>query len=201
MVFNIEITLIVLGAYLLGSISTAVIICKVFNLPDPRLSGSKNPGTTNVLRLGGKLPAIFTLIGDFLKGFIAVMLAKQLDLPSLVISLVMIAVFVGHLYPIFFHFHGGKGVATAFGVLTAFSLALGLGLASSWLLVVTCTRISSLGALVASALAIISGWLVFAPTYSLTITIIVCLLLVRHKQNIMRLIRGQEPKIGQNLNN
>lgn len=183
-------------AYLLGSISSAVIICKLWHLPDPRVCGSNNPGTTNVLRIGGKLPAILTLFCDALKGILAVLIAKQINILPIGLAIVMVAVFLGHLYPIFFRFQGGKGVATAFGVLLAFSWQLGLLLAGIWGVVVFTSKISSLGAIVASLVAVYCGWWIFDSIYSYSITLIVILLLLRHKQNISRLLKGEEARIG-----
>jgi glycerol-3-phosphate acyltransferase PlsY len=191
-----KIFLATIFAYLLGSVSSAIIICKLFRLPDPRACGSNNPGTTNVLRIGGKLPAILTLFGDVLKGFIAVLIAKQINILSIGIATVMVSVFFGHLYPAFFRFRGGKGVATALGVLLAFSWQLGLLLIVVWIGVVVISKISSLGAIIASLIAICCGWWAFDPVYSWAITIISSFLLFRHKQNIMRLFNRQEPKIG-----
>ncbi len=183
-------------AYLLGSISSAVIICKLWHLPDPRVCGSNNPGTTNVLRIGGKLPAILTLFCDALKGILAVLIAKQINILPIGLAIVMVAVFLGHLYPIFFRFQGGKGVATAFGVLLAFSWQLGLLLAGIWGVVVFTSKISSLGAIVTSLVAVYCGWWIFDSVYSYSITLIVVLLLLRHKQNISRLLKGEEVRIG-----
>ena len=182
-------------AYLLGSISSAIIICKLWRLPDPRVAGSNNPGTTNVLRIGGKLPAILTLVGDALKGVIAVLIAKQINILPIGLAIVMVAVFLGHLYPVFFRFQGGKGVATAVGVLLAFSWPLGLLVIGVWGAMVFVSKISSLGAIAAAIVAAYCGWWVFDLVYSCAITCIVVLLLFRHKQNIVRLYKGEEPKI------
>jgi glycerol-3-phosphate acyltransferase PlsY len=190
-----KIILATIFAYLLGSVSNAIIICKLYRLPDPRACGSNNPGTTNVLRIGGKLPAILTLFGDVLKGFFVVMLANQINILPIGIAMVMVAVFLGHLYPVFFRFQGGKGVATAIGILLAFSWQLGLLLIVIWTCVVSITKISSLGAIIVSLVAIYCGWWMFDFPYSWVITIIACLLLFRHKQNIIRLLHGEELKI------
>ena len=187
--------LFILIAYIIGSISSAIIVCKLLRLPDPRSAGSNNPGTTNVLRVGGKFPAILTLFGDVLKGVIAVLLVKYFNLPSSAVALVMFAVFLGHLYPVFFHFQGGKGVATTFGAMLAFSWQFGLLLVGIWLLVFFVSKVSSLSAIVASIAAIGFAWWLFEPTYSITITLMVALLLFRHRQNIVRLLGKQELKV------
>lgn len=182
-------------AYLLGSISSAIIICKLWRLPDPRGAGSNNPGTTNVLRIGGKLPAVLTLVGDALKGIIAVLIVKQINILPVGVAIAMVAVFLGHLYPIFFRFQGGKGVATAVGVLLAFSWPLGLLVIGVWAAMVFASKISSLGAIAAAIVAAYCGWWVFDPVYGCAITCMVVLLLFRHKPNIVRLYKGEEPKI------
>ena len=192
----IQIILFVLIAYLIGSISSAIIVCKLLRLPDPRSTGSNNPGTTNVLRVGGKFPAILTLFGDVLKGVIAVLLVKYFNLHSFTVALVMFAVFLGHLYPVFFRFKGGKGVATTFGALLAFSWPFGLLLVGIWLLVFFVSKVSSLSAIVASIAAVCFAWCLFEPVYGITITLMVMLLLFRHKQNIVRLLGKQELKVG-----
>ena len=186
------IILFVLFSYLLGSISSAVLICWAWKLPDPRTVGSNNPGATNVYRIGGKFPAVFALVGDLLKGGIAVVIAKCFNYGNLEISLVMLAVFFGHLFPVFFKFRGGKGVATAFGALLAFSWQLGGLLLFSWLTVFAITRVSSLSAIISSLIAVIYAWTMFEPIYGCTITFMMILLLFRHKSNIWRLFKGQE---------
>ena len=192
----LTIIIAVVLAYLLGSVSSAIILCKLLRLPDPRTCGSNNPGATNVLRIGGKIPAILTLFGDVLKGAIAVLVVKQINILPLGLAMVMVAVFLGHLYPIFFRFQGGKGVATAFGVITAFSWQLGLLLAAVWLIVVLISKISSLGAIIAALVAVCYSWWFFDAVYGGAISVIVLLLLFRHRQNIKRLLKGQEPKVG-----
>jgi acyl phosphate:glycerol-3-phosphate acyltransferase len=138
-------------AYLLGSVSCAIITCKIMGLPDPREQGSGNPGATNVMRFGGRKAAGITLVGDFLKGFIPVYLANALSLPPLLQGLIGLAAFLGHLYPVFFGFKGGKGVATSLGVLLGFSWMLGVAVIGTWLAVYKLGKISSLSALIASA--------------------------------------------------
>lgn len=184
-------------AYLLGSVSSAIIVCRLSGLPDPRSEGSKNPGATNVLRLGGKKLAALTLLGDVLKGFIAVKLAMWFNPNPLNIAPVMLAVFLGHLYPIFFNFKGGKGVATAFGAIAGLSWLVGALLIGTWGLMVFLFRFSSLAALVSALLAPIFVALLLNIQYAIPVLIITFILLWRHRGNIDRLIKGTEPKLGQ----
>ena len=192
-------------AYLIGSISFAVVVSKCMRLPDPHSYGSGNPGATNVLRTGNKLAAVLTLIGDALKGYIAVMLARILlgdesltsTLGSWVLCGVVIAVFLGHLFPIFHGFKGGKGVATACGILFGINWVLGLATLSTWIIVAMFMRYSSLAALAAA---------VFGPIYFVFLfgfqpmgwaLLVVCLLLIwRHRSNIRNLMNGTESRIG-----
>ncbi|MGB7184123.1 MAG: glycerol-3-phosphate 1-O-acyltransferase PlsY [Burkholderiaceae bacterium] len=188
-------------AYLLGSISFGVVVSKLFGLADPRSFGSGNPGATNVLRTGNKTAALLVLLGDALKGFIAVYVAKafasQYGLDGLAITLVAIAVFVGHLFPVWHKFQGGKGVATAAGVLLALSPLFGLAVLMTWVIIAFFFRYSSLAALIAA---------VFAPMYylflfgtritALAVFVISVLLIWRHAGNIGRLIAGKESRIG-----
>lgn len=184
-------------AYCIGSVSSAILVCRLWQLPDPRTEGSNNPGATNVLRIGGKVPAIITLLGDALKGVIPVLLAVHFELPAVLISAIMLAAFLGHLFPAFFGFQGGKGVATAIGAILALSWQVGLCVIATWLAVVAITRISSLGAICASIAApLIAYGFLSNPFYTATIGIMTVLLLYRHKGNIERLIRGQESKVG-----
>lgn len=194
-------SLFCLLAYLLGSLSSAIIVCRVAGLPDPRSQGSKNPGATNVLRLGGKKLAAITLLGDVLKGFLPVFIAVHLLQPPLLISLVMIAVFLGHLYPVFFGFQGGKGVATAFGAILALSWLTGLALALTWGLVAYLTRLSSLAALVTALLAPIYTFFLTEKFYALPVLFMSLFLIWRHRSNIQRLLKGQEPKMGSSSKN
>lgn len=193
--------LFVVGAYLIGSISFAVVVSKVFGLADPRTYGSKNPGATNVLRSGSKKAAILTLLGDGFKGWLAVWLAlqfgNQFGIDATGIALVVIAVFLGHLWPVFFRFVGGKGVATALGVLLAVNGWLGLATLGTWLIVAYAFRYSSLAALVASIFAPVYYFFLFgvSPTLYAIIAMSV-LLLYRHKANIANLLAGKEGRIG-----
>ena len=188
---------LILFAYLLGSISTAIIVCRLAGLPDPRTQGSGNPGATNVLRIGKKKHAVMTLVGDFLKGLVPVLLAQATGATPLTLALVAMAAFLGHLYPVFFHFKGGKGVATAFGVLLGLSWQVTLAAIATWLVVVAATRISSLSALTAAVLAPFYAWL-FAPypEFIGMMAVMSLFLIWRHKSNIQRLVRGEEKRFG-----
>lgn len=193
----LEVLLVVLFAYLIGSLSFAVILSRVFGLPDPRSYGSGNPGATNVLRSGRKAVAALTLLGDALKGAVAVWLAQWATavwgLPAYAPALAGLAAFVGHLWPVFFGFKGGKGVATALGLLLALNSWLGLACAGSWLLVFLATRISSLSALVAAGLAPVYIWLLGGQWVdTLAILGVALLIFWRHQANIGRLLRGEE---------
>lgn len=183
-------------AYLLGSVCSAIIVCKLLRLPDPRTQGSNNPGATNVMRIGGKKAAIITLAGDMLKGVPLVLLAQYLHLTPDLISAIGLAAFLGHLYPVYFKFEGGKGVATALGVLLALYWPLGLGVIGVWLTVFAVFRISSLSSLLAFTVAPIAAWFI-CPSYMLGIFGMSVLLIARHKQNIKALLKGEERKFGE----
>lgn len=184
-------------AYLLGSLSSAVITSRLMGLPDPREEGSKNPGATNVLRLGGKKAAIITLVGDLLKGVVPLTVAKAWNAEESVLALVGLAAFLGHLYPVFFGFKGGKGAATALGVLAGYSWLVGLFALLTWLTVAFASRISSLAALTAAALAPAYVWLVLGSPVLTVATALMCAILFwRHKSNIQRILRGEESKFG-----
>lgn len=186
----------ILAAYLVGSVSSAIIICKFFRMPDPRTSGSSNPGATNVLRLGGRLPASLTLMSDILKGFVPVCVASQW-LGSWGLGFIALAAFVGHLYPVFFKFKGGKGVATFIGAIFALNWLLGVSFCTVWLLVAISTRYSSLAALVASVCLPFVAYS-FQPRLDVVaVSLMVAFILLRHKVNIQRLLSGTESKIGQ----
>ncbi len=187
----------VIAAYLLGSISFAVVTSKVFGIADPRTYGSGNPGATNVLRSGKKAAAALTLLGDAAKGWLAVFVAMQLDLSDVQIVLVALAVFLGHLFPIFLSFKGGKGVATALGVLLALSGWLGLAVLATWLFMAVVFRYSSLSALVAAIAAPLYAFMLGLPREWVLASLVMSLLLVwRHKSNIQNLLAGKENKIG-----
>jgi glycerol-3-phosphate acyltransferase PlsY len=184
-------------AYLLGSVSSAIVIARLFGLKDPREVGSGNPGATNILRYGGKKAAILTLLGDVLKGAVPVLIAHVLGADSVILALTMLAAFLGHVFPVFHGFKGGKGVATAFGALTAMNGWVGLALVGSWLVMAVITRYSSLSAITVSVLAPVYVW-VFTrnPALILATGIMALFLLWRHRSNIQKLLAGTETKIG-----
>ncbi|MCC5452679.1 MULTISPECIES: glycerol-3-phosphate 1-O-acyltransferase PlsY [Gammaproteobacteria] len=188
------ILLMMLIAYLLGSISSAVLVCQLFRLPDPRFHGSGNPGTTNVLRLGGKFPAVLVLVFDILKGTIPVWGSYFLKIEPVWLGAVGICACIGHIYPIFFGFKGGKAVATALGAMMPIGLDLAGLLIGSWLTVVLVTGYSSLGAIMTVALAPLFTWWI-KPLYTLPVFMLSLLIIARHRENILRLYRGQESKI------
>jgi len=185
--------LLIPAAYLLGSVSCAIITCRMMGLADPREQGSGNPGATNVMRIGGKKAAGITLLGDLLKGFLPVFLTNSLGMSSLLQALIGIAAFLGHLYPVFFGFKGGKGVATSLGVLLGFSWVLGFAVIGTWLLVYKLRKISSLSALTASVLSPIYAWFILGDKIIVSAAaVMMVFLLVRHKGNIQRLLAGEE---------
>jgi len=195
--------LLILGAYLLGSISFAVVVSKCMALPDPYTYGSKNPGATNVLRTGNKKAALFTLLGDALKGWAAVLIARMVlgAEPSgsleWVLCAVIIAVFLGHLFPLFHSFRGGKGVATACGILFGINFFLGLATLSTWLIVAFFTRYSSLAAIAAALFAPLYYIFLFGFHPVVLALVIMCVLLIwRHRSNIQNLMNGSETRIG-----
>jgi len=191
--------LFILTAYLLGSVSSAIITCKIMGLPDPRTFGSNNPGATNVLRIGGKsakIAAAITLFGDSLKGFIPVFIALLSGLEYQIIALIGIAAFLGHLYPIFFGFNGGKGVATAFGVILAVNYWVALALLLTWLIMAFGLKISSLSALIAAVLAPVFMWFIMPVNEYLLMSLFISIvLIIRHRSNISNLLSGKEGKI------
>lgn len=192
----ITVLMIVIG-YLAGSISTAILVCRAMGLPDPRNEGSRNPGATNVLRFGGKKAAAITLAGDFLKGLLPVLLARLAGLEDLGLALTALAAFLGHLYPVFFGFEGGKGVATAFGAILGLSWPVALAALVTWLFMAFVVRISSLSALTAAVLTPLLGWWFNLPfAYNAAILAMVVLLIWRHRSNIRNLLAGAEDKIG-----
>jgi glycerol-3-phosphate acyltransferase PlsY len=180
-------------AYLVGSISSAIIICRLMGLPDPREQGSGNPGATNVMRIGGKKAATITLLGDLLKGLIPVYVANLLGVPVDLLAVIGLAAFMGHLYPVFFRFKGGKGVATSIGVLLGFSWLLGFAFIGTWLLIYKVGKISSLSALCASILSPLYAWFMLGDVFIVGASVIMMMFLLwRHKSNIQRLIAGDE---------
>ncbi len=188
--------LLIFAAYLLGSISSAIIVCRLLSLPDPRGQGSGNPGATNVMRIGGKKAAAITLIGDMLKGLIPVLIAKFLGASIAIQALVAVAAFLGHLYPVFFGFRGGKGVATALGVLLGLHWPVGLLTIATWLVIARLFNISSLAALLSILVTPLYIWWLI-PERSLMIAMLFMgtLLFWRHRTNIRDLLAGSEGKI------
>ena len=196
-----NITIGIVLAYLLGSISFAVLMSKIFRLADPRTYGSKNPGATNVLRSGNKLAAVLTLVGDCAKGWLAVWLALRLDeqlaFGETGIALIALAVFLGHLWPVFLRFAGGKGVATALGVLLGLNPILGLATLVTWIVIAYAFRYSSLAALVAAVFAPFYYGLLFGSDIKLLAVLIMSgLLIYRHHKNIGNLLTGKESRLG-----
>ena len=191
----------VIAAYLIGSLSFAVIVSKYYGMDDPRTYGSGNPGATNVLRSGKKKAAALTLLGDALKGLVAVVLARclqdALNLSDITIAAVAVTALVGHMWPLFFGFKGGKGVATALGVLLALSPATALVCAAIWLVMAFGFKVSSLAALAATVAApLVAFWLMPYPSWAWATVVIAVLVLYRHKSNIQNLLQGKEGKIG-----
>ncbi|MCP3673089.1 MAG: glycerol-3-phosphate 1-O-acyltransferase PlsY [Gammaproteobacteria bacterium] len=183
--------IVLLAAYLFGSISSAIIVCKMMGLSDPRDMGSHNPGTTNVLRIGGRKAAILTFSGDILKGIIPVLIAKYFDFSALWLSAVVVASFLGHCLPIFFSFNGGKGVATAFGAVTTMNWQIGLIILLTWVLIFFIFRISSLAGLSSALILPASTW--YLSTESLLpMTLMSLLMIWRHQDNIRNLLSGKE---------
>ena len=191
----IDLALIV-AAYLLGSISSAIIVCRLMGLPDPRTEGSNNPGATNVLRIGGRKAAAITLLGDSIKGLIPVLLCHLFGRGPEVLALAGLAAFLGHLYPVFFGFKGGKGVATALGVQFGWHWLIGLAVAGTWLFMAKVARISSLAALISMALAPLVVWLIWPAAELVAAQVVITILLFwRHRSNIRNLIQGSEGRI------
>lgn len=187
----------IVAAYLLGSIAFGILISKLYGLPDPRTVGSGNIGATNVARSGKKLAAVLTLLGDAFKGWFPVWLALQSGMLMWVVSATALAVFFGHLYPIYHGFKGGKGVATALGVMLAISPLLGLATLVTWILVFAISRYSSLGAIVAAALAPVFAWLLLPyKDYVIAVLIMSVFLIWRHRSNIQKLLAGTESGFG-----
>jgi len=198
---NLPAILAILIAYLIGSLSFAVIVSKLMGLPDPHSYGSGNPGATNVLRTGKKLAALLTLLGDAGKGWLALWLAQryatEFALTDITLAGVAFAVFIGHLFPLFFRFQGGKGVATAAGILLAINVWLGLATLATWLIIVVFFRYSSFAAIAASVFAPFYTFLLLGLTPYLPAVLAMCLLLIwRHRENITKLLNGSESKLG-----
>lgn len=194
---HLDLVLACLIAYLFGSLSSAVLVCRFMRLADPRTRGSQNPGATNVLRISGKKAALLTLAGDILKGVLPVLAAKYYGFHSFALSLVAFFAFVGHLYPVFFRFQGGKGVATLLGVSFALAWPFGLALVLTWLGMALSFRYSSLAALLMSLCAPFYAWYFLGGNSAYMIAVMSLLLIIRHRQNIKNLATGTEHKIGQ----
>ncbi len=187
-----------LGGYLAGSIPFAVIVSRALALPDPRTYGSGNIGATNVLRSGNRVAALLTMVGDVAKGWVAVLVVRMLGLPLEMIALAGFSAFLGHVFPVWLRFRGGKGVATAAGVLIAFDWRIGLAVVVAWLTVVVVSRYSSLAAVTAALFAPVATWYVVGPGAMLWAVIAISVLLIaRHHTNIAKLLRGEESRIGQ----
>ncbi|MFT8212228.1 MAG: glycerol-3-phosphate 1-O-acyltransferase PlsY [Symbiopectobacterium sp.] len=184
----------IIFAYLCGSISSAILVCRIAGLPDPRQHGSGNPGATNVLRVGGKAAAATVLVFDVLKGMLPVWGAYALGVTPLYLSITALAACLGHIYPVFFRFRGGKGVATAFGAIAPIGWDLTGVMTVTWLLTVLLSGYSSLGAIVSALIAPFYVWW-FKPQFTFPVAMLSCLILMRHHDNIQRLWRGQESKI------
>ena len=191
----IALSLLMIGvAYLIGSVSSAVLVSRAFRLPDPRRHGSGNPGATNVCRLGGRVPALLVLVIDVLKGTIPVYSAFFMGLAPVALGFIAIAACLGHIFPLYFNFAGGKGVATAFGAMLPIGPALAGSLIASWAVVVFIWGYSSLGAIVTVLLAPVFTWFI-KPTYTIPVAMLSVLIIFRHKENIQRLLKGEESKV------
>ena len=183
-----------LCAYLLGSLSAAILFCRLFGLPDPRCEGSRNPGATNVLRIGGKWPALVVLVFDMLKGMLPVWAGYYLGLTHFELGMVALAACLGHIFPVFFNFKGGKGVATAFGAIAPIAWGVAGSMLGTWLLVFLVSGYSSLSAVVTALLVPFYVWW-FKPEFTFPVALVCCLLIYRHHVNIQRLWRGEEDKV------
>lgn len=190
--------LLVIAAYLLGSVSSAILVCRLMDLEDPRTQGSGNPGATNVLRIGGRKAAAITLAGDSLKGLLPMLAAHLLGAGPATLAATGVAAFLGHLYPVFFGFRGGKGVATALGVQLGLYWPIGLSVAAIWLFMAKVVKISSLSGLVSMALAPLIVWLFRPEPVLVAAQVLITLLLIwRHRSNIRNLLAGSEGRIGE----
>ncbi|WP_283102745.1 glycerol-3-phosphate 1-O-acyltransferase PlsY [Shewanella abyssi] len=192
--------MMIVGAYLAGSISSAVLVCKMRGLPDPRTAGSGNPGATNVLRIGGASSAILVLFFDMLKGALPAYLAFRLGVDPIALGLIAIAACLGHIFPIFFGFKGGKGVATAFGAMAPIGHFLALSLMLTWAVIVLITRYSSFAAICTALLAPIYTWWL-DDRFTIPVAMLSTLIVIRHKDNIKRLLKGEESKVSRKRRN
>ena len=188
--------LIVLAVYLIGSLSSAILISRLMHLPDPRTAGSGNPGATNILRIGGKLPAALTLLGDVLKSAIPLFIAKACGFSSIVLAFVATSAVIGHLFPIFFHFKGGKGVATFLGALIALSPLTSLCWLATWLFIIYLSRYVSLASLIAALSTPLYLWFITKNmSYTIAFALLAVLVAMRHRKNIQALLAGKERKL------
>lgn len=188
------ISIMIIAAYLCGSLSGALIISQLMHLRNPIDYGSHNPGATNMLRVNGKIPAFFVLIFDMLKGLLPVYLSYRLDIPPFFLGIIAIAACLGHIFPCFFHFHGGKGVATALGSMVMIGFDFSGLFIATWLICVLLTGYSSVGAIVSFLLAPLFVWFI-RPELTMPVAMLACLIIIRHSSNIQRLIKGEESKI------
>ncbi|MGL5048714.1 MAG: glycerol-3-phosphate 1-O-acyltransferase PlsY [Shewanella sp.] len=186
--------LMILAAYLAGSISSAVLVCRMRGLPDPRLQGSGNPGATNVLRIGGASAAAMVLFFDMLKGALPSYLAYLMGINAVPLGLIAIAACLGHIYPVFFGFKGGKGVATAFGAMAPIGGGLAISLMASWIILLLISRYSSLAAILTALLAPLYTWWL-DDRFTIPVAMLSTLIIIRHKDNIQRLLKGEESKV------
>jgi len=194
--------LLIAGAYLFGSVSSAVIVCRIMDLPDPRTEGSNNPGATNVLRIGGKKAAAATLLGDSLKGMVPMLIGHLMDASPAVLAAIGLAAFLGHLYPLFFGFQGGKGVATALGVQFGLYWPIGLSVAAIWLFAAKVLKISSLSALICMALAPVIVWMLWPEPVLIGVQLLItAILFLRHRTNIRNLLSRKEEKLTNDIKN
>ncbi|MGB0834138.1 MAG: glycerol-3-phosphate 1-O-acyltransferase PlsY [Psychrobium sp.] len=186
--------MMVIIAYLAGSLSSAVIVARAYKLPDPRTHGSNNPGATNMLRIGGTTPAVLVLLADMLKGTIPVWCSYFLGLPPVALGIIAIAACLGHIFPIFFEFKGGKGVATALGAIFPIGADLGGMLIACWFVILLMTGYSSVAAICAAFLTPIFTFYI-KPEYTIPVVMLCALIVIRHQPNIQRLLKGEEPKV------
>lgn len=190
---TLQVLIMIMIAYFCGSLSGALIVSRIMKLPNPLQHGSHNPGATNILRLNGILPAIIVLLFDMLKGSIPVYIAYRLNISPFFLGIIGIAACLGHIFPCFFQFHGGKGVATALGIMMPIGLDFSGCFILTWVLALIITGYSSVAAIVGFLLAPFYVWL-FKPELTLPVTMLSCLIIIRHSSNILRLSRGEEPK-------
>lgn len=186
--------LMVVAAYLAGSVSSAVLVCRIRGLPDPRTQGSGNPGATNVLRIGGACSAAMVLFFDMLKGALPTYLAYLMGINAISLGIIAIAACLGHIYPLFFGFKGGKGVATAFGAMAPIGDDLAICLLASWVILLLISRYSSLAAMITALLAPVYTWWL-DDRFTIPVAMLSTLIIIRHRENIQRLLKGEETKV------